>query len=108
MAYCAPYIFAFSPTIIEVRDAFTGRLAQFITGSQIALTYDGAGVAGPTSDARLPRAYGATAGAPEVAPEKRIHFSMKIGNYHVLYEVAIINPGSPVAHSPHVHTPTSF
>lgn len=61
-------IFAFSPTMIEVRHASTGRLVQIITGSSIVLTYDGCGL-------------------DEGELEKRIHFSMKVGGYHTIYEI---------------------
>ncbi|ORY90211.1 CNH domain-domain-containing protein [Leucosporidium creatinivorum] len=84
VAYCAPFVLLFSSTIIEIRDAFTGRLAQFITGSQINLTFDGAGLSSGVIDVRSPR----PGVVREDDPDERIHFSMREGSYHVLYEIA--------------------
>ncbi|GAA5999985.1 uncharacterized protein JCM10292_003567 [Rhodotorula paludigena] len=103
IAYCAPYVFAISPNIIEIRNAFNGRLSQVITGSHISLTYDGTAI--PTSPAssssstfdlrmRRPSSHstGGGVGAEDLAgpPERRLHLSMRQGMYHVLYEVVVI------------------
>ncbi|BGP36192.1 Rho guanine nucleotide exchange factor [Rhodotorula kratochvilovae] len=102
IAYCAPYIFAISPTIVEIRNAVNGRLAQFITGTHISLTYDGTAI--PSSSASssssslasrrssLDTAAGPGAGAEELAGpvERRLHISMRQGAYHVLYEVVVV------------------
>ncbi|GAA5824608.1 hypothetical protein JCM3770_006692, partial [Rhodotorula araucariae] len=109
IAYCAPYIFAISPTIVEIRNAFNGRLAQFISGTHISLTYDGTAIpssssssapaAGPglgsgssrrsSLDAVTPNA---AAGEEDLAGpvERRLHLSMRQGAYHVLYEVVVV------------------
>lgn len=72
----------FSPTLIEIRDAFTGRLVQFITGTQIGLTFDGVGLSSSVMEVRSPRP-----GSREGDADKRIHFSMREGSFHVLYEL---------------------
>ncbi|BGP21292.1 Rho guanine nucleotide exchange factor [Rhodotorula toruloides] len=93
VAYCAPYVFAISPTIVEVRHAFTGRLAQFITGTHISLTYDGTAVA--SSSPRNPRCSPIITGSPPssgivLPPDRRLHLSMRQGAFHVLLEVVVV------------------
>ncbi|GAA6062754.1 hypothetical protein JCM10212_005550 [Sporobolomyces blumeae] len=111
VAFCFPYVFAVSPTIIEIRNAFTGRLAQFITGSHIFLTFDGSAIPSsqhpPTSsssslaslDARSPRGSSLSSASNsitghaiehETPVEKRLHVSIRTGSYHVLYEIVIV------------------
>ncbi|GAA5885505.1 hypothetical protein JCM16303_002232 [Sporobolomyces ruberrimus] len=100
VAFCFPYIFAISPTIIEVRNAFSGRLAQFITGSHIHLTFDGSAIASsqtppidlrPSRDSSLSSASIAPSSIESETPvEKRLHVSMRTGAYHVLYEIVIV------------------
>ncbi|KAM0793630.1 hypothetical protein ACM66B_001062 [Microbotryomycetes sp. NB124-2] len=60
----------FSSNTLEVRDAFTGRLLQFICGTQMSLTFDGASLVSQ---------------APEV--NRRIQFTMRSQSWHVLYEL---------------------
>ncbi|GAA5849156.1 hypothetical protein JCM9279_005806 [Rhodotorula babjevae] len=109
IAYCAPYIFAISPTIVEIRNAFSGRLAQFITGTHISLTYDGTAIpSSPSTASASPSpsltgsrrssfdpsgtAGGAGAGEDDLAGpvERRLHLTMKQGAYHILSEVVIV------------------
>lgn len=73
VAYHSGYVYAFSPTMIEIRHGATGRLAQVIIGSMINLTYDGTGIESP--------------GADENSSEKRIQFCMKVGSYYVVYQI---------------------
>ncbi|SCZ90108.1 BZ3500_MvSof-1268-A1-R1_Chr1-3g01781 [Microbotryum saponariae] len=90
VAFLSPYIFAFSPTIVEIRHALTGQLAQFITGSQVALIYDGTAIPTSPSNDYSPRR---SQSSNEVAPaEKRLHFSLKSGHYHLVYEIDVL-PG---------------
>ncbi|SCV68292.1 BQ2448_413 [Microbotryum intermedium] len=89
VAFLSPYIFAFSPTIVEIRHALTGQLAQFMTGSQMALIYDGTAIPSSPSNDHPRRSHY----SEEVAPsEKRLHFSLKSGHYHVVYEIDVL-PG---------------
>ncbi|GAA5891760.1 hypothetical protein JCM8208_002876 [Rhodotorula glutinis] len=106
IAYCAPYIFAISPTIVEIRNAFSGRLAQFITGTHISLTYDGTAIPSspsPASSSPSPSLTGsrrssfdpsgtANGGEDDLAGpvERRLHLTMKQGAYHILSEVVIV------------------
>ncbi|GAA5949958.1 hypothetical protein JCM3765_007750 [Sporobolomyces pararoseus] len=101
VAFCFPYIFAISPTIIEIRNAFSGRLAQFITGSHIYLTFDGSAISSSQSplpmDLRPSRGSSLSSASiaqssieSETPVEKRLHVSMRTGAYHVLYEVVIV------------------
>ncbi|GAA5935183.1 hypothetical protein JCM3775_007227 [Rhodotorula graminis] len=107
IAYCAPYIFAISPTIVEIRNAFSGRLAQFITGTHISLTYDGTAIPSSPSPASSspspsltgsrrssvdPSGTGAAGGEDDLAGpvERRLHLTMKQGAYHILSEVVIV------------------
>ncbi|GAA6044243.1 hypothetical protein JCM8097_002194 [Rhodosporidiobolus ruineniae] len=88
VAYCAPYVFAISPTLIEVRHAFTGRLAQFITGSHMSLTYDGSAIPSlPPPGTLVP-----SDPAEEIAGpvDRRLHLSIRQGQFHVLHEVVIV------------------
>ncbi|GAA5909349.1 hypothetical protein JCM6882_000959 [Rhodosporidiobolus microsporus] len=82
IAYCAPYIFAISPTLVEIRHAFTGRLAQFIIGSHMYLTYDGSAIPTPGPDLRPDSELAGPV-------ERRLHLSMRQGQFHVLHEVVI-------------------
>ncbi|GAA5923419.1 uncharacterized protein JCM15063_003641 [Sporobolomyces koalae] len=97
VAYCFPYIFAISPTIIEIRNAFTGRLAQFITGSHIFLTFDGSAISStqtpslPSRGSSLSSASNTQSNIDAETPvEKRLHVSMRTGAFHVLYEIVIV------------------
>ncbi|GAA5879401.1 hypothetical protein JCM1840_006035 [Sporobolomyces johnsonii] len=98
VAYCAPYIFAISPTIIEIRHAFTGRLAQFIIGSHIHLTYDGSAIPSSNSilEVRSPRVSAGSMHQDQDQDdanehvEKRLHVSMRSGAFHVLYEIVVV------------------
>ncbi|KAI5480823.1 Rho guanyl-nucleotide exchange factor [Pseudohyphozyma bogoriensis] len=86
VAFQSPFIYAFSPNLIEIRNAFTGQLAQIITGSHIALTYDGSAIDSNVVDIRSPsRHY-------EESRDRRIHFSMRVGSFHTLFEVAPKTP----------------
>lgn len=77
--------------MIEVRDAFSGRLCQVITGSQCQLTYDGSAISSGALDARSPPMSasasiasgkaGGHAANSEGHPDKRLHVSMKLGAY---------------------------
>ncbi|GAA5899116.1 uncharacterized protein JCM6883_005114 [Sporobolomyces salmoneus] len=98
VAFCFPYIFAISPTIIEIRNAFSGRLAQFITGSHIHLTFDGSAISSSQGPAPIP-SRGSSLSSTSIAQssieaetpvEKRLHVSMRTGAYHVLYEIVIV------------------
>jgi len=82
---------AISPSMIEVRDAFSGRLCQVITGSQIQLAYDGSAISSGALDSRSPppsatasiasgKAGGYAANSEE-HPDKRLHVSMKQGAF---------------------------
>lgn len=92
---------AFSPTLIEVRHAFTGRLAQLIPGTQsesllihsyqhfvndgrtpsiVALTFDGSTTDSSLLDTRVPSTGGNS--------DRSIHVTMRVGSYFVLYEVS--------------------
>ncbi|GAA6024340.1 hypothetical protein JCM11491_000383 [Sporobolomyces phaffii] len=105
IAFCFPYIFAISPTIMEIRNAFSGRLAQFITGSHIHLTFDGSAISSSSSPSQsspldpLRPSRGSSLSSTSIAQstieaetpvEKRLHVSMRTGPYHVLYEVVIV------------------
>ncbi|GAA5841736.1 hypothetical protein JCM11251_007070 [Rhodosporidiobolus azoricus] len=85
IAYCAPYIFAISPTLVEIRHAFTGRLAQFITGSHMYLTYDGSAI--PSSGLELRPDSSIDLSGPV---DRRLHLSTRQGQFHVLHEVVIV------------------
>lgn len=78
VAYHRGHIFAFSPTMVEIRHALTGKLIQVIHGNGIFMTYDG-----NSGEDTIPNG-GAML---ENRSEKRIHFSMKVGGFHVVYEV---------------------
>ncbi|GAA5941175.1 hypothetical protein JCM10213_007445 [Rhodosporidiobolus nylandii] len=86
VAYCAPYIFAISPTLVEIRNAFTGKLVQFITGSHMYLTYDGSAIPSPPRVGSLDTAQDDPAGPVE----KRLHLSIRKGQFHVLHEVVVV------------------
>ncbi|GAA5854952.1 hypothetical protein JCM8547_002320 [Rhodosporidiobolus lusitaniae] len=88
VAYCAPYIFAISPTLVEIRNAFTGRLAQFIIGSHMSLTYDGSAI--PTLAPPSPSPGGGAADDLAGPVDKRLHLSIRQGQYHVLHEVVVV------------------
>lgn len=99
VAFCFPYIFAISPTIIEIRNAFSGRLAQFITGSHIYLTFDGSAISSSQSPMDLRPSRGSSLSSASIVQssiesetpiEKRLHVSMRTGAYHVLYEIVIV------------------
>ncbi|KAK4052857.1 Rho guanine nucleotide exchange factor [Microbotryomycetes sp. JL221] len=75
-AFHAGRICLFSPSIVEIRDAFTGRFLQIIPGSQIGLTFDGVGLNVEPADPN------------DVA--RRIHLTMRTQSWHVLYELAPI------------------
>ncbi|KAM0753197.1 hypothetical protein T439DRAFT_378904 [Meredithblackwellia eburnea MCA 4105] len=87
VAFQSPYIFGFSSKMIEIRNAFTGRLAQVITGREICLTYDGDGIDPGVIDVRSPSRQ---APREDDTPERRLHVSMRVDSYHILYEVRSI------------------
>ncbi|KAL8293744.1 hypothetical protein RQP46_000445 [Phenoliferia psychrophenolica] len=82
VAFQSPHIYAFSSKMIEIRNAFTGRLAQVIVGRDIALTYDGDGIDSGIVDVRRGPAL-----REEDHPDRRLHVSMRIEPYHVLHEI---------------------
>ncbi|GAA6008068.1 hypothetical protein JCM10207_007016 [Rhodosporidiobolus poonsookiae] len=89
VAYSAPYLFAVSPSVVEIRHVFTGRLVQFIVGSHMYLTYDGSGIpASPVLDARN----GSHGAADELAGpvHRRLHLSIREQQYHALYELVVV------------------
>ncbi|BGP04378.1 Rho guanine nucleotide exchange factor [Rhodotorula toruloides] len=92
VAYCAPYIFAISPTIVEIRHAFTGRLVQFVTGAHISLTYDGTAIASAPPRSHFSPSLGSGSPSSDLVlpPDRRLHLSMRQGTFHVLYEVVIV------------------
>ncbi|BGO99068.1 Rho guanyl-nucleotide exchange factor [Rhodotorula toruloides] len=92
VAYCAPYIFAISPTIVEIRHAFTGRLVQFITGAHISLTYDGTAIVSAPPQSHFSPGVGSGSPSSDLVlpPDRRLHLSMRQGTFHVLYEVVIV------------------
>lgn len=130
VAYCAPYICPFhplwlehartdssectvaiSPTIVEIRHAFTGRLVrprtsfsffaclnclrlqvQFITGAHISLTYDGTAIVSAPPQSHFSPGVGSGSPSSDLVlpPDRRLHLSMRQGTFHVLYEVVIV------------------
>lgn len=62
VAYRAPYVFAFSDDMIEVRHASTGRLVQIVLGTAIRCTFEG-------------------------NESSFVHVSMQSGSQHILYEL---------------------
>ncbi|KAK4698467.1 RHO1 GDP-GTP exchange protein 1/2, partial [Phenoliferia sp. Uapishka_3] len=72
VAFQSPFIYAVSSKMIEIRNAFTGRLAQVITGREITLTYDGDGIESGAGDIRRNPTL-----RDEDNPDRRLHVSMK-------------------------------
>lgn len=73
---------AFSPNLIEIRDAFTGRLAQVILGSQILLTYDGTSI---DHDIDSP------VRTEEEEGSRCCHVSKRVGSFHVLFSLVPVS-----------------
>lgn len=71
VAYQFDLIFAFSPTMIEIRHARSGRLAQVIVGNGICMTYDGTGIDASVNEDGM----------------ENIHFSQRVGSFHCVYEI---------------------
>lgn len=86
---CSPD--AISPTMIEIRDAFSGQLCQVITGSQCQLTYDGTAISSSANEARSPSMNtfasissgrtGTGSATSDDHPDRRLHISMKQGAF---------------------------